>query len=146
MCRNTIPTGAGDNYAMYTKSGKENGYTLIEVMVALAIFSFGMLGVVGMFTTSISANAQGKHFTEATSLATSKLNYLQTAEAYEDLTNGSESGVTIDGSSNGVKYNVTWGISAVPGFDMKRITVFVSWVSKGHTHSVNLSSLRAADK
>jgi type IV pilus assembly protein PilV len=38
-------------------SKKENGYTLIEVLIALTIFAVGMLAVAGMQTSGIRMNS-----------------------------------------------------------------------------------------
>lgn len=46
-----------------------SGFTLIEVLVALLILSFGMLGLVGMQAFALKANHEAKLYAEATNLA-----------------------------------------------------------------------------
>ncbi len=127
------------------KEGQE-GFTLLEVMISLAILAVGILGVVGMFSTSIGGNAQGRRMTEASALAQAKLTYLTNMEVYGSLANGSEAGLKSDGTSGGI-YDRSWTISTpVSTLKMKRITVKVAWTSKGYTHQVEMTTLRNADK
>ena len=56
--------------------GKNGGFTLIEVMVAIAILSFGILAVAMMQTSAMRANYRGYHLTEAITLAQDRLEFL----------------------------------------------------------------------
>lgn len=47
----------------------QSGFTLIEVMVAVLIFSFGILGIVGMHATVIKLSTDAQQRAEATFLA-----------------------------------------------------------------------------
>jgi len=44
---------------MNIKSSKSSGFSLIEVLVAILIFSFGLLGIAGLMTVSIRNNHNG---------------------------------------------------------------------------------------
>lgn len=50
--------------AVYTQ-----GFTLIEVLVAIIVFSFGLLGMVGMQAFALQANREARIQSQATSLA-----------------------------------------------------------------------------
>jgi prepilin-type N-terminal cleavage/methylation domain-containing protein len=116
------------------KRGKA-GFTLLEVMIALSILAIGILGVSGMFISSIGGNAQGRNMTVATSIGQSKLDLLSNAVIYEGLVSGSE--------TSG-KYNVFWNVTTpVAALEMKSIKVTVTWEVKGETHTVQLNTLRA---
>ena len=52
---------------------KQDGFTLIEVMVALTILAVGLLALALMQTTAIKANALSSHSTVATQLAQDRL-------------------------------------------------------------------------
>jgi prepilin-type N-terminal cleavage/methylation domain-containing protein len=124
------------NFTIF-KRNDDSGFTLLEVMISLSILAVGILGVVGMFTTSIGGNAQGKHMTEATDHAQSKLDYQANAEIFANLTSGSE--------TNGI-YTITWQkTEPIPalGNKLKKIKVTTSWQTKGVTHKVELETLRA---
>ncbi len=48
---------------------RQQGFTLIEVLVAVLILSFGMLGLVGMQAFALQSNRDAKLYSEATNLA-----------------------------------------------------------------------------
>lgn len=48
---------------------RQRGFTLIEVMVALLIFSFGVLALIGLQATAINQSGQAKYRSDAAMLA-----------------------------------------------------------------------------
>jgi type IV pilus modification protein PilV len=52
------------------------GYTLIEVLIALAIFAIGFLSLASIQIKSITQNASAKMYTEATAMAVESLERL----------------------------------------------------------------------
>lgn len=68
---------------------REGGFTLIEVLVAIAILSIGILAVATMQTTAISANNRGYRLTEATTLAQDRIEYL-TTQPFANLVEGDD--------------------------------------------------------
>lgn len=71
MVRNTT--------ANYRQMNDSNGFTIVEVMVAMAIFFIGFLAVAQMQMKSVSGNAAARMQTEATTVAVDRLerlNYL----------------------------------------------------------------------
>jgi len=59
------------------------GFTLIEVMAAMAIFAIGILALAGLQARYIGDNAAARMQTEATAVATAYLEWLR-ALPYED--------------------------------------------------------------
>jgi type IV pilus assembly protein PilV len=51
------------------KKKNEKGFTLLEVLVAVLVFSFGLLGIAGMMTISVRNNHNGYLRTQANFLA-----------------------------------------------------------------------------
>lgn len=51
------------------KARRQQGFTLIEVLVAIIVFSFGLLGMVGMQAFALQSNREARLQSEATSLA-----------------------------------------------------------------------------
>ena len=51
------------------KAQRQQGFTLIEVLVAIIVFSFGLLGMVGMQAFALQSNREARLQSEATSLA-----------------------------------------------------------------------------
>ncbi|KAA3642556.1 MAG: type IV pilus modification protein PilV [Proteobacteria bacterium] len=48
---------------------KEDGFTLLEVLIAIVVFSFGLLGIAGMMTISVRNNHNGYLRSQANFLA-----------------------------------------------------------------------------
>jgi len=129
----------------------KDGFTLIEILIALVVLTFGILAVVGLFNNSIKGNAMGRKVTEATTLAQSRLDELMTAAVYENLlTNypGTQTGLTATGEAGGI-YTLTTAVDNVhdtsnnPVSGIYLITVTVTWEGTDRTHTVTLQSLRA---
>lgn len=72
-----------------------HGFSLIEVMIALCIFSVGLLAIWSMHLTSIKGNASARGITDNVTVAAAKVEQLM-ALAYNDLVSGSE----VDGNMN----------------------------------------------
>jgi len=83
----------------------EKGFTLIEALIALAIFSIGILGVATMQITAMNSNTIARLQTEAAALATERIERLHRLD-YTDvnLSNGPHGPVT-EGA-----YRVTWDV------------------------------------
>jgi prepilin-type N-terminal cleavage/methylation domain-containing protein len=62
----------------------ERGFTLLELLIAMAVMAFGMLGVVGMLLVAVKGNAFGSRMTQATALAQSKMEQMRN-EDYDNL-------------------------------------------------------------
>lgn len=55
------------------ENGRDAGFSLVEVLIAAALLLIVSVGILPMFTRSITNNLQGKQATEATNLARSEL-------------------------------------------------------------------------
>jgi type IV pilus assembly protein PilV len=56
---------------------KQKGFTLIEVMIAIVVFSFGLLGVAGVMTVAVKNNHNGYMRTQAAFLTTSIIDMMR---------------------------------------------------------------------
>ncbi len=61
----------------------DRGFTFVELLIVIAIFSIGILAVASMQVTSINANASARMSGEATALAANQLETLM-ASGYDD--------------------------------------------------------------
>ena len=120
----------------------ENGFTLIETMIAIGILSIGILAVASMQITAFQGNRAARRQTEAVCLAAQRLEALM-ALPYDDarLAGGvhSESGI---GPAS--QYDVEWRIVAdTPLPETKAVTITVSWKSRNGTKSATFNHIIA---
>lgn len=118
------------------------GFTLIEVMVAIALLVIGILGLIATATSVIQGNAISRQMTTAMSLAQERMEILK-RQSYtaSDLTAGNHND---PGNPLSAIYTRTWSVTDnSPAANMKTVQVTVAWTRKGSNHSVNLQTIIA---
>ena len=108
----------------FTKQMTNRGFTLVEVMIGMAIFFIGFLAVGSMQVTAINGNAGAREATEAATRATSQLEALITLP-YDSIVGG---GPVTDAAG---AYAVSWTVVETPSPKFKTITVTVDWEQRG---------------
>ena len=104
------------------------GFTLLEVMVAMAIIAIALTAVLGSQSQSLSLASEAKFSTTAALLAQSKMAEIE-AENPEDLASDSGDfgedypGYRWDKSVNDVTFDEPEGVSDY----LKRIDLIISW-------------------
>jgi type IV pilus assembly protein PilV len=68
-------------------SSRQSGVVLLEALVAVFIFSFGILGLVGMYAASIKNSTEAKFRTDAAFLVESLVAQMQVADGASRKTN-----------------------------------------------------------
>ena len=115
-----------------TRLSKNNrGFTLLEAVMAMAIFSIGILAVGSMQLWNTKNNTTGDFTTQATMLARQKVEELKVVSDIDDLASGND---TI-----GI-FRRRWVPSDITG-TLSRITVTVEWTRQGKDHSVEIESI-----
>jgi len=105
------------------KKKRDEGFTLVEVMIGMAIFFIGFLAVGSLQLTAVNGNSSAREATEAANRATSQLETL-IALPYDSIVDG---GPVTDGA-----YKVSWEvIPDLPLPNTKTITVTVEWLDRG---------------
>jgi prepilin-type N-terminal cleavage/methylation domain-containing protein len=113
--------------------GKERGFTLLEVMVAISILTFGFLAVASMQATSIRGNSFAGGVTEATTWAGYQVERLM-ALSYTD--DDLSAGTHTDQEEN---YTITWNVDENVVFNnTKTIEVKVTWMDQGVQKNVSM--------
>jgi len=122
---------------VYPAQTTEKGYTLLEVIMAMAILSIGLLAVGYMQITAINSNTTGSKITEGTTLALGKMEELITLRyAHADLTAGNHPDPNPNDHPG---FNQTWNIvDNSPVQNAKQITVTVSWAEIGRQRQTQL--------
>ena len=110
---------------------KNAGFSLLEILVALALFSIASVALTLGVTTTIRANNTSEHLTQATILAQDKLEALLAAAPI--FTAGSD--------TPRVGFSRTWTIADdTPSVGVSQIVVSISWVD--HTpHTITVTTV-----
>jgi type IV pilus modification protein PilV len=95
------------------QSRYRNGFSLIEVLVAAAVMSVGLLALISLQASLIRSSSDARAFTTATALAKDELetlrtfNNMKTGASYQGLTDGSDAPST----AGGVSFTRSWTVS-----------------------------------
>lgn len=112
------------------------GFTLVEILVSMAVLAVMVLGLVASATSIMKANKTSYSSTIATSLAQDKLEELR-AKTPANVNSG---GPLVD-TVSGVTFTRTWTVTAgSPVVGVKRIDVVVVWTDY-MTNSLTVSAV-----
>jgi type IV pilus assembly protein PilV len=149
-----------DTAAKIKKTKEEKGFTLLEVIVAISLLTFGLLSVASMQVAAMRGNAFAGAVTEATTLAGDRLEYLMTLDyddptdlddvdgdgtaGLDDATAGTADHSTTYDSETGIQYNLYWNTARnIPTTDNTTIKVIVTWEDHGVEKKASMQSIIA---
>ena len=119
--------------------GANQGFSLIEVLIAMAIFSIGVLAVGTLILSTTRNNTNGNILTQATMLARAKIEGKKREADAGPLSCGvPETNIDEQGNPGGI---YTYECDISPEGDSQRIQVTVSWTRRGQSRSVVLTTL-----
>ncbi len=117
------------------------GFTLIEVLISMTIFSIAILGLAIGASSVMRANQTSYFSTIAVSLAQDKLEELKANPATVDAGSCSSNCDSTVPTHDGVAFTRTWVFTEDSPVDgVRRIDVQVEWTDH-MTHTVSISSL-----
>jgi prepilin-type N-terminal cleavage/methylation domain-containing protein len=123
---------------------EQNGFTLLEVIIALFIFSVGLLAVASMQMTAIKGNYFSGTLTEATSWAADQMETLMSLPyADPDLAAGVPHPPPDDPLKEGI-YGIEWNVDDDDTTNnTKTITITVDWKDRGSPRTLVLTGIKA---
>lgn len=99
------------------KTGNHDGFTIIEVVIAMAIFAIGILAVASLQVATIKGNSSTRKMTDAVTLAENRL---------ETMLNLPYAGIT-DGQATEGAFTISWNVAEnVVAANTKFLTVTVT--------------------
>ncbi|MGD9824793.1 type IV pilus modification protein PilV [Desulfobacter sp.] len=137
------------------QSHNDAGFSLIEVLVALMIFSVGILGVSMMQLWAIRGNSSANRLTEATVFGSDQIEQMLSWDYNDDrlkstnnntytLSDGSGTIADGDQADSDNFCHAYWQITDnTPVTDSKTIDVTVFWNLNGDLKSFSLSAVKA---
>ncbi|MDA3833407.1 MAG: type IV pilus modification protein PilV [Spirochaetales bacterium] len=111
-----------------------NGFTLMEVLVAMLILSVGLLGMAALITGIVNSNKLSNRISTATVLAQDKMEEIRST-GYAGAADDTEDYNTI--SDYPLYKRITDVTAGDPAAGMKKIVVTVYWDSDNHSVVLN---------
>ena len=127
-----------DSYVNEDLASNQNGFSLIEILIAMGILALAMLAAASMQFSSIRNNASGNMATQASMLAKAQMEVLKNTSDITTLADGVENNIDANGQLGGI-YNRSWTVANL-GTTARRITVTVQWSKRGKSRRIVLSS------
>ena len=113
----------------------DNGFTLLEVLLAITILSFGLLAVASMQVAAMKGNAHARGVTEGSTVVVDQLEKLMVL-SYDSVVDGS--------TTVGNTYDLTWTVQAdTPMTKTKTIFVTATWTDTGVNKSAQIQQVIA---
>jgi type IV pilus assembly protein PilV len=115
----------------------EEGFTLLEIMIALVVLSVSLVALAGLQISAIRGNAFSKRMTTAVSIANEKMEQLKNS-SYANIL--SESSIQVNQSNMNFTRQVTvTNNSPLP--NTKTVNVTVTWSQGSKSHSVPMTTI-----
>ncbi len=120
------------------KTGQE-GFAIIEALIATMIFAIGVFGVLSMQTNSVRANDLARGVTSQSAMAAEKVEQLISLPyGHVDLEDGVHP-PEVQGS-----YTINWTVAQDDMIaNTKTITAAVSWIERGVQKTINLVYIKS---
>lgn len=150
MSEATELAGAGLPRLIPRSGRRRAGLSLVEIMVAMVILSFGLLGVAALQVRAITEGSSGQHLSDASAIARNRIEVLNnlawdTAPTLNDSGGGWSAATNVQPADQvfARSERITWDNLAVPAVTIKSIEVRVQWSDgKRQNRQVLLTSAR----
>ncbi len=111
------------------------GFTLLESVISMAVFSIGILGMAALQTTAIRSNTLAEKVQENTAIGMSQIEELMAADFLDKrIANDGAGSETINN-----RYTITWDVLnnlAIPG--AKKVVVTAKFKEQGQDKTITL--------
>jgi type IV pilus assembly protein PilV len=121
-------------------SRPQDGFTVLEVLIALTILLIGIAGLLSMQLTAMRATSFSRHATEASMLGEDKMEVLRTVPLADLISGGPEQVDSRGQLDPRGPFTRTWTVALV-GAD-SFITVEVAWLEQGETYTIRMTTVR----
>ena len=118
--------------------GSDRGFTLVEVMVSLLIFTVISMGLLPLLITALQVNQGNRLHDQARRLAGEAMAQLQVV-SYANLVTVSDEPLLAGDVE--LRQLVEQNL---PVFDQSRVTVTARWQTQGRSHRYQLQTIRSA--
>jgi type II secretion system protein I len=110
---------------------KSSGFTLLEILIALIIFSIGILALTSLTVTATRTGSYGGRTTEAVTFAQDKLEELKT-NSWDKVVSGADQ----ETGPTGINYARNWKVLEKETRNLKTVSITIEW-NDGADHSIS---------
>jgi len=114
---------------------KSNGFSLIEVLIALVILSISLLALAGLMVQSTRNSSWGSHMTEAATLAQDRLERFRAVRPQTDIPEGANTDQVT--AASGIVYTRTWTVTTNGTSTLRTIRITITWTDS-IPHSITI--------
>jgi prepilin-type N-terminal cleavage/methylation domain-containing protein len=114
---------------------KNNGFTLIEILISLVLLTVGIISITSAFSTGISASGDSQNVATALNIAQKKMEAIKNT-AFANISSSGPSADPVFSDFNSA-------VSAAIGQNPMRVDITVSWRAKAGDTSITLTTLVA---
>ena len=114
---------------------RSNGFSLIEVIIALFILAVALLALAGLMVSTTKNTSFGGHMTEASTFAQDKVEELKVS-SWGNVVSGADTRT----GSTGINYSRTWAVRDNINSTQRWVTVTVNW-NDLTSHSISFLSV-----
>jgi type IV pilus assembly protein PilV len=135
------------------KIARQGGFTLIEILIAAAVFAFGVLAIATIQVWSMRGNASSQTITEAGNLASSEIERLLALDYMNDALNDADhdgsaglghTGAAADHQRTQGRYVIFWNVAEdVPAPNDKTVNIVVTWTERGASKTLSVRAIKA---
>ena len=127
------------------RARRQRGVTLLESMIALAIFSYALAALSTLMISSMRSNNNAKRYTMASSLAQAKIEDLRAAGYAAASSSSSAEALNANGGTGGATmFNRSWVVTAgTPVARTKTMAVIVDWNDNLGSHTAVVKTILA---
>ncbi len=127
----------------------KKGYSLVELVISILIFSLGFLGVTKMQQHAVMGNSFGMQMTNAVNIIDSQTEYFRGLAFPNDDMNVGEHHVDtpITISRKGIDYKLSWVVSDTSlgsSKNARQIDITVRWDEKLTPHTITMSMFKSS--
>jgi prepilin-type N-terminal cleavage/methylation domain-containing protein len=120
-------------------SRKNSGFTLVEVLVAIAFLTISMLAVLHALGLSVEHNMKNIIMDEAVRISEQKMNELRNTP-FASLTSSTQTPILRTFRNVTISYNVSWIVQNFSA-DSRTIQVLIRWKWKNIDHQHSSTSI-----
>jgi general secretion pathway protein I len=123
-----------------TSVARNNGFTLLEVMIALAIIGIALVTLIGLQTQTIQLAERQQRVTQATLLAQGKMTEIEIGSQLLSGSGGREG--QFDAPFELYRWTIEAAATPLPAIEM--VTVTVAWGDENQNEQVDLTSFMSS--